>query len=335
MLIHKKSITPRSPAFDIPAFLATRAADIPPVPDDDSRKFELIAPGNGAVAIDTMIYKPHVKGLRPLVILNSVEFSMPPSVKFCEKMQRKGLQVVFMRRNGFGRSPALPKVLLTKQNVDNGAAAVTEATILATVISALNLKDVVLLSNGTAQPVACRLCCLQKDIALTIFSNPLFNIDSWQIFQPDWFKAFLRQSIVSKSAAYLATKGLRYQLKKDPISFFDNVLILGEADLRYRQENPSDFARAALHLRNLEPDTGYYDLAMSLKEDRTLVDGYFERVNAMVLGAEPQSPEWKNAFDREAARLNIRVVWGGKGSLFAAYANSEALLDMVERADRI
>ena len=70
--------------------------------EDTPRVESLIRLVGSKISLRVMIYRGHVSSLRSLVILNSVEYPMPPSVEFCEHMWAKGLQVIFVERPGFG-----------------------------------------------------------------------------------------------------------------------------------------------------------------------------------------------------------------------------------------
>ena len=60
-----------------------------------------ICVGDSNIALRVMIYRGYVSQLRPLVILNSIEYAMPPSIEFCELMWANGFQVIFVERPSF------------------------------------------------------------------------------------------------------------------------------------------------------------------------------------------------------------------------------------------
>ena len=112
---------------------------------NSDRPETLISIGDSNIALRVMIYGERVSELRPLVILNSIEYAMPPSASFCEQMWANGYQVIFIERPGFGASSSLPSVLFADELISGGATATTEAVILQNLLEPLELKQVLLL----------------------------------------------------------------------------------------------------------------------------------------------------------------------------------------------
>lgn len=297
----------------------------------DSRNFEMINPGLGSISIETMIYRQSETPRRPLVIANSIEYPMPPSVAFCELMWAHGLQVVFIRRMGYGRTPNLPRVLLTDANIRNGAATVTEASILARLLTELQLKSVVLLGIGSGNPTCYRLCKLYPDISVSIFSNPVFNQDSWIGYKPAWFRRMLRQTVSTKNGIRIAAKGLRFHIKRNPEAFFRQMLQKSSGDRSYTRDNKRDVLAAAELMQNLGNKTMYYDLAMSLRPDPALVDGYFAGSTAVALSGRETTEEWLSETRKETTRLSLPMIQVPNGGMFVAYASPTAILEIVDR----
>lgn len=297
----------------------------------DQRKFELINPGLGSIELETMIHRRNEPGRRPLVIVNSIEYPMPPSAAFCELMWSHGLQVIFIRRMGYGRTPRLPKVLLTDTNIKNGVAVVTEASILARLLAHLELRSVVLLGIGSGNPTCYRLCKLYPEVSLSIFSNPVFNQDSWSGYKPAWFRTMLRQTVSTKNGIKIAAKGLRFHIKRDPEAFFRKMLQKSSGDRCYVRENRSDVLAACEVMQDLSSKTMYYDLAMSLRPDLTLVDRFFEGSVAVALSGQETTQEWLSETRKETARLALPMIQTPRGGMFVAYASPKSIIEIVEQ----
>lgn len=297
--------------------------------DQDPRSFDLLALGAGSIKLEVMTYAKGMPGLRPLLILNSIEFPMPPSVAFCELMKQHGLQVVFIRRPGFGGTPSLPLSLLSEANIKNGAASVTEASIIFQAISTLDLKDVIVLGVGSANPVCYRLCLMHPAISLSVFSNVVFNQGSWEGFRPVWFQSVLKQTVLTPGGFRIASRGLKFYLKRNPVRFFDQILVKSQGDQRYRKENEADFLSASHLMRNIEPETFFYDLSMSLWPDPFLRDGLFQGAAAVVMSGAESTPQWLERSDQEARRLSIPIVRAPRGGLLTAYVAPEHLLNII------
>lgn len=297
---------------------------------DARRRFDRIQLGSGGIEIETMIYRRSEAPRRPLLIVNSIEFPMAPSIEFCELMWKNGLQVVFIRRLGFGAMPELPSVLLTEENIRSGAAAATEAALLHQFIKQLNLKNVVLLGIGSGNPVCYRLSKLNQNIDISIFSNPVFNQDSWIGFRPAWFRAMLRQTVMTKNGFKVAAQGLRFYLRRNADTFHEQIFQKSKGDRAYIAENFSDTHDAIELMKQISSETFFYDLTMSMRPDPSLRDGYFEGHRAIVLSGLETTDEWLSETRREASRLAIPVQHAERGGMLVAYASPDTLLSIIK-----
>jgi len=180
----------------------------------DGRECKLVELGGGNMALNVMVFSEGALHLRPLVVLNSIEFPMPPSWTFCEAMRKAGFQVIYVERPGFGNSQGLPESLLTNHFIETGTAVTAEAVVIQKLLARLNVSDFVLLCMGSSNPVGYRLAKLNRQIALTIFSNSMFNQDAWDVFRPLWFQQTLKQAVRSRNAMNLSILGTKYAMKR-------------------------------------------------------------------------------------------------------------------------
>lgn len=298
--------------------------------EGSNRLDEVMALGQSGIQIRVMKYGEEASGHQPFVILNSIDFPMPPSEQFCDRMWRSGFRVIFIERPGFGTSTPLPDVLLRSENIQKGAASMAEAAILQEVFRRLSLEDFVLLGMGSANSVCYRLAMICPMVTLAIFSNAVFNQNILDVFRPNWFQAMLRQTIQSKAGLQIASFGVKYRLRRNPEGFYRQVLQKSAGDLRYLQNNLSDFEQAAELFQNIEAQTIEYDLNMSLKPDALLKDGLFETTNAVAFSGLETTDHWKSQLNQEAKRLGIDVKYAPNGDLYAPYASPEFLLDVIK-----
>ncbi|MCR9269551.1 MAG: hypothetical protein NXH72_06155 [Hyphomonadaceae bacterium] len=279
-----------------------------------------------------MIYRGALSDLRPLVIVNSLDLPMPPPESFCELMWSAGYQVVFVRRPGFGSTPALPDALLSDDCVHNGAAVVGEAALIGALLNTLELENLVLMGIGSGNPICYRLSRLHPQIDFCIFANPTFNQDIWDVFRPQWLQAMLRQTLISKSGLKIATQGLQAILRSRPLWFFRQIVQKSPGDVNYVNENADDFKIAARLLQNVEPQTVFYDIRMSLVEDPMLTDEFFSGVNAVILSGQETTERWQSQLDKEAERLSLPVIYAPAGDMFVPYASPQTVLDILPLA---
>lgn len=295
---------------------------------------EMVSIGHGNVALRVEIHGGRISDLRPLVIINSVDFPMPPSRMFCEKMGGAGYQVIFIERPGFGSSRGLPKVLLQDPQIKSGAAVTAEAALLSMLLRQLDLKNIVLLGMGSANPVCFRLAKLHSEIEISIFSNAVFNQDIWGVFSPTWFQGMLRQTVGSRAGLQFATYGVKHHLKKDPISFYRQLLQKSPGDLKYLEENKPEFLLASQLIRNIEASTFNYDLRMSLMADDQLRDSFFADVNAVIMSGRETTELWQSQLEMESERLALPVVYAPSGDLYAPYASPDTVLSTIDDFSR-
>ncbi len=294
------------------------------------RRFQLIRVGEYRSTFEVMIYGDQLRQMRQMLIFHSIEFPVPPSPSFCELMWRAGLQVVFVRRAGFGQSTPLPKALIQKTPITNGATAMAEAVMLRKLIATMHLSDVIVLAMGSSNPAIYRLVQIAPEISYTVFANPMFNQEIWQVFTPVWFRTMLQQIVTSKSGLQVAYQGMKLLIRKDPIAFYSHIYHKNQYDLEYVRENEADYRDAGAFSLELDPGQLYYDTMMCLSHDPMLKDGFFAGVNGTALIGAESAAHWQNEMAREASRVGLSVVKAQKGDLFCAYKSPQTLISLIE-----
>lgn len=294
------------------------------------RTFQIVRAGENAFQFEVMVYGGALNTLRPLFITHSIEFPIPPSKAFCDAMWQNGLQVVFVRRAGFGKSSPLPRAMITDEVIRSGATAVAEAAMMRQLIKTLDLKDVVLLAMGSSNLVAYRLVKMAPEISFTVFANPVFNQDIFQVFTPLWFRTMLKQIVTSKGGLKVAVQGLKLLIRKDPINFYNHIYQKNAYDLHYVQDNADDYREAGEYTLAIDPAQLFYDAIMLLDHDPLLRDEYFaETPGTIIIGADSLA-YWRDQMRLEADRLGLPVVEAPKGDLFCAYTSPETLLSIID-----
>lgn len=314
----------------MPGFAVTTSREPLFQDDPDPRAMSRVTIDNSSIEIDVMIYRQRLADLKHLVIVNSIELPMPPSKSFCDHMWQAGYQVIFIRRPGFGGAPGLPSVLLNAEEVQNGAAAITEAALLKRLIESLGLTNIALLGLGTSNSVCVRLSKLSSDVQLSVFANPLFHQDVWDIVRPRWMQSMVRQTFTSKGGLTITVMGLKSALKRNPLWFFRQFAQKSAGDIAYVAENEQDFRAAAVLMQNIEPQTIYYDLQMSLLIDTDVDQTHFRDVNAVVLCGTETTEDWKVQINDQADRLSVPLVFAPSGDLFVPYRSPAVLLEILD-----
>jgi len=277
-----------------------------------------------------MDYVKDAKDLRPLLILSPIDFPFPPSVEFCETMKQNGFRVIFIRRLGFGSSPALPHQLLTEANIKSGAAMMAEIAVIMRVISVMDLDNVALLGISSANPICYRLCLMCPNISFTVFSHPIFNQDTFKAVRPKWIQPIARQIVLTKHGFKMAARGLRFKIKRNAIAFYDEFYAKSSADLQYRSDNEADFIAAAKFVEKIAPEILYYEVFHTLAQDSFLRDGLFLKVPSVVLAGRETTAKWLSSAESESRRLDVPFVTAPRGGILAAYVSPETLLRVIK-----
>lgn len=298
--------------------------------EQSARIESYISLAGSTIALRVMIYRGYVSDLTPLVILNSVEYPMPPSVAFCEQMWANGLQVIFIERPGFGASSSLPGALFTDDLIADGATATTEAVLLQKLLAQLELKQIILLGMGSANPVAYRVSLISEDTALSIYSNVVFNKDILDVFRRKWLQHMFRQMVHSRAGLKIASTGIKFRMRRKPLDFYRLLMHQSDGDVAYVNANPADFVSASQRFQSVDQARIDCDMRMSLKPDPILKDGLFSACKAVAFSGLETPDHWRTQPDSEATRLNIPVAYAPHGDFLAPYASPDFLLSLIK-----
>ena len=311
---------------------ATHTRSEPNWPDvgADARALKRVRLGDTSIDLEVMIHGGELSKLPPLLIVNSIDFPMPPSTAFCERMHHAGYQVIFVRRPGFGRTRPLPSVLMHKTEIERHAPIAAEAALIKLLIETLGLKQVRLLGLGTSNSICLRLSQMSDEIDFVIFSNPLFNPAIWDVIRPAWLKRMIRQTVLSKSGLKIAVRGLRAVLRRDPIWFYRQFAQKSAGDIAYIEANLADFQNAGAFLQHLEPDLYFYELRSALIDDTKWDPDVCRAMNAVILSGKETTKNWKTSIVAEADRLGLPIMFADAGDLFVPYASPDRLLEALD-----
>ena len=296
----------------------------------DARGLKRVRLDNSSIELEVMIHGGERSDLPPLLIINSIEFPMPPSPAFCDTMQEAGYQVIFVRRPGFGYTRTLPLALLNKQEIKRHAPIVTEAALIKRLIDTMGLKTIRLLGLGTSNSICRRLLQMSDEIDVCVFSNPLFNPEIWDVIRPQWLKRMIRQTVLSRSGLKIAVRGLRAVLRRDAIWFYHQFSQKSAGDIAYVNANEADFRSAGKFLQELDPNVYYSELRSALIEDTKWPPDIVGNANAVILSGRETTTPWKASITAEAERLGLPITFADAGDLFVAYASPKTLIELFE-----
>lgn len=296
----------------------------------DPRRIRPFKLAESSIEIELMIHRGELADRPTLLIINSIDFPIPPSFGFCEKIWAAGYQVVFCRRPGFGNLPGLPEPLLAKNLVKNRSAIASESALFSLLIKSLELKNIVLLGLGSSNSICYRLNQLNPEIQFTIYSNPLFHPAIWDVIKPAWLKRMIRQTLLSRSGLKIAVRGLKAVLRRDPIWFYRQFAQKSAGDQQYVSRNLDDFRDAGRMLQNITPETFYYDLQNALIEDTRWDPDITRASDAMILAGHETTKKFKSAIAAEAERLGLPIEFAKSGDIFVPYASQNHLVEILK-----
>ena len=236
--------------------------------------------------------------LRPLVILQSLEYPGWPPVGFCEHAEAAGFRTISVRRPGFGANPPL-----TSMDAQTG--------LVADFLSAEGIEGAVVVSNGTANSIGQRLVlsgCPRIDFS--VFANCGFNYEQMGEFRPEWFARTLEQALRNPAGARLSLMALKSSWGIFGHTWvYENMWAKSPGDLAFLRDHPELMGEVIeMLLARLDVPTFILELSAALDRDPILADGCFQDVPAITVSGTETSDTWKAGVETEAARIGLPPV---------------------------
>lgn len=257
------------------------------------------------------------EGLRPMVLLQALEFPAWPSQEFCDLAEKEGYQIISVRRPGFGTLPPLP-------DLDR------QVTLISAFLSGFLTGEVVLVCAGTSNMFGYRLAGNPR-IGLTVLANCCFNHDPMAEIQPEWFARSIAQTLSSTTGARLALMGL--QGAEGVFGKYwvtENFMQKSPGDLDYLRRNRDLFTEATdCMLNGVDIHTFILELRATLQEDPVLTDGCFEGLTVISISGEETSENWKASIRAEAARVSVPLHFLPSGDALVVYQSASGFLNMI------
>ncbi|MFN7055890.1 alpha/beta fold hydrolase [Hyphomonas sp.] len=257
--------------------------------------------------------------LRPLIFLTSIEYPAAPPWGFCIDAANEGFGVYSIRRPGFGVSTPAPSLS-------------DQARALAAFLEEAGLQDVVIVSTGSANPVAVRLALQSKRVAFFVFANCVFNRDVMGEFRPAWFGKLLSQTLESRAGARVSLGAIRQAGRQFGSSwFFQTCFQKSPGDVAFVKSHPREMAEAWEVSSVITPETYVQEIEPSLRGDTFLTDGLLKDLPALAVSGVETTDTWKAGFEQEAARLGIETAYLASGDVLAVYQSGMELLNLIRK----
>ena len=259
------------------------------------------------------------ESLRPLVILQSLEFPAWPAATLCARAEQQGFRIVCIRRPGFGSLAPLPE--LDRQ-----------VELIRDFLEELGGGPCVLVCAGTSNALGFRLAG-DPNVGLTVLANCCFNYNPLAEIRPDWFATSVEQTLTSETGARLALMGLKsaeglfgkYWVK-------ENFMQKSAGDLAFLRANRELFAEAVDCLvEGMEVHTFMMELRCTLNEDPFLTDGCFNGKPVIAISGSENSETWKKATRAEAERVGVPLHFFASGDALVFYASMDDVFDLLTR----
>ena len=258
-------------------------------------------------------------GLRPLVILQSLEYPGWPAPDFCSLAEKAGYRTLCVRRPGFGGVPPVP-------DLD------AQVSLIGGFFRDQELDDVVLICSGTANMLGYRLA-QDESVGLTVLANCCFNHDPMAEIRPDWFARAVQETLTSAAGARMALVAMKSSegvFGKYWVT--ENFMQKSPGDLAYLHRNRELFSEAvdSLH-RGLDIHTFIMELRSTLQADPFLQDGCFEGVNVISVSGLETSEHWQAAIRAEAGRVGVPLHFFPSGDALVIYQSAGELMDLLRQ----
>lgn len=256
--------------------------------------------------------------LRPLVFLTSIEYPAAPPWGFCIDAANAGFGVFSIRRPGFGASEPV-------SGVDQ------QAALIEAFLEEAGLKDIILISVGSANPVGARIALKSHRVALSVFANCVFNRDVMGEFRPAWFGRLLSQTLESRGGARISLGAIRQAGRQfGSQSFYQTCFQKSPGDVSYVKSFPREMAEAWEVASAISPETWQQELHQSLKGDPLLTDDLFGSIPCLAISGLETTDTWKSGFEAEARRLSIPVSYLTSGDILVPYQSGTELLGLLK-----
>ena len=259
------------------------------------------------------------KALRPLVVLQALEYPGWPTVDFCARAEAAGFRTICLRRPGFGRVPPLP---------DTDA----QVELIGSFLEAHTDGEAVLACAGTSNMLGYRLASYPS-VSLTVLCNCCFNYNPISEIRPDWFARHIEQTLTSVSGARLALMGLKgAQGIFGKYWVTENFMQKSQGDLDYLHANRELFAEAMECMADgLDIHTFIMELCGTLGGDPFLQDGCFEGLPVVSVSGTENSETWKAAIRAEAERVGVPLHFFPSGDALVHYQSAGELMDLIRQ----
>lgn len=256
--------------------------------------------------------------LRPLVFLTSIEYPAAPPWGFCIDAANAGFGVYSIRRPGFGESEAV-------SGIDQ------QASLIEAFFEEAGLKNIVLVSVGSANPVGARIAIKSGRVTFSVFANCVFNRDVMGEFRPAWFGRLLSQTTESQAGARISLGAIRQAGRQFGSQwFYQTCFQKSPGDISYVKTYPREMAEAWEVASAISPETWQQELHPSLKGDPFLTDGLFASLPSLAISGLETTDSWKTGFEAEAQRLNIPVSYLTSGDILVPYQSGTELLALLK-----
>ena len=255
--------------------------------------------------------------LRPLLLLQSLEYPGWPNLKFCELARQAGFRTISVRRPGFG-------------NIREPASLDEQVSLIGLFLEAQRRGDAVVACLGTSNTLGYRLAS-HPAVGLTVLGNCCFNHYPMAEIRPDWFARHMEQTLTSVGGARLALMGLKgAQAVFGKFWVTENFMQKSEGDLEYLHDNHDLFEEAMdCILAGMEIHTFIQELSSTLKQDPFLTDGCFEGLPVISVSGVETSETWQSAIRAEAERVGAPLHFFPSGDALVLHQCPHELMKLI------
>ena len=252
--------------------------------------------------------------LRPLVILNSIEFAARLPEKFYHNAEQLGYCVYTVCRPGFLGTPTVNSV---KQQADIVRAWMAE----------IGIKNAIVLAHCTAVPCAVYLAEYAESVAYSVFANTTLGGRPLPAFLNRSLGMFIEQSLNSKIALSFTKQAVAHWVKSSgAMHFYKTTFGSTKEDVEFVESNAILVDEAVCALLKLDLEALRLELGATFTETGfPFVHGKLN-AKAVVVNGASTTDQWRRIAATQAGKLQIDCHNVPAGDIFCGFQSLEKIL---------
>nr|WP_070959955.1 helix-turn-helix transcriptional regulator [Hyphomonas sp. Mor2] len=256
---------------------------------------------------------------RPVIVLHSLEYGYFPSPDMIEAASKRGLNLIFPIRPGFG-------------STSRADSAQETARIVLEFIRTMDLTDVKIVGLSTAAPLALQLSADRQRVRRVVLVNYGLNVaDKLKNIQPRWIRGMLRMSLNSPASFAFGLRTMTTIIRTfGGLRFYRRLYANQVSDHEYLEQNQALFESSSHYLVRANSDSIRHDIIAAFLNNRDLESSGLGEREILVANSSDQHGVAADEARTDAERLGVRfheAPFPGRNWIFQ---NPDYFFDLIE-----